>query len=122
MATIDYTAKRATAERLIKKFGDSADFILKGSTGGYDAYGNVTDDTDDIIISGTITPLLSYSTAEIDGEAILASDSYAYFYSDTAPEIGYTVTINGDEFRVISIKELTSVDGINIYRRIQLRK
>ena len=118
----DYDEARETALEIINEFGDSGEFILKGTTGGYDAYGNETEATDDVTISGIITPLLSYSTAEIDGEAILATDNYCYFHSDTAPEVGYTVTINGDEFRAISIDELTSVGGVNVYRKIQLRK
>lgn len=122
MATIDYSAKRATAERLITKFGDSGSFILKGISGGRDAFGNVTAVTDDVVIDGIITPLLSYDNAEIDGSMILSTDSYCYFHSDTAPEVGYTVTINSDEYRAESIERLDSIGGINVYVKVQLRK
>ena len=125
MATIDYTAKRATAERLIKKFGAAGEFILKGSAGGYDAYGNVAADTGDVIISGTVTPLLPFSPTieEQTNSAILSSDKHCLFHSETKPEIGYTHTQNGNEYRVVAIlSEIESVDGVVVFTQLQLRK
>jgi len=32
------------------------------------------------------------------------------------------ITINSDEYRVINFEALTSVDDINVYRQLQLRR
>lgn len=119
--SFDYSAARELAEELITEFGAAGTFIKKGAAGGYDEYGDVIADSDDIEIAGTVTPLLSYKTAEIDGSGILTSDSYVYFHSDTAPEIDYTITINGVTYRAIDVTELASIGGVNVYRKIQLR-
>ncbi len=122
MSGFDYTRARDTAERLILKFGQSASVVIPGNASGYDTSGNVIAPTADTVINGIITPLLSYRKSEIDGESILHSDSYVYFHSDTAPSVGARVTINSSLFRVVSIRELTSVAGVNVYRKLQLRK
>ncbi len=122
MATFDYSKALLVAKGLIVKFGSSGSFILSGNTGGYDDSGNVIAATDDNVIEGTITPLLQYKTSEIDGQNILMGDSYVFFDSDTPPEIGYHTTINGDILRAVDVTSLTSVDGVRVYTKIQLRK
>ena len=119
----DYSNARATAEKLISIYGAAGQFIKTGSTGGFDDYGNVIADEPDITIDGIVTPLLSFKTNEVDGQNILASDSYCFFHSDTAPEVGYQHTQNGVVYRVVSImKEITSVGGVNVFRKLQLRR
>ncbi len=122
MATFDYQKARQTAERLINKFGNNVTLLKEGEAGGEDAFGDPIPGTPDILVSGTITPKLDYSFSEIDGSFIQMGDCYAYFHSDTAPEVGMTVTLNGDNYRVVDITDLTSVGGVNVYRKLQLRR
>lgn len=122
MSKFDYEAKRLTAERLITKFGADGSFTLKGTKGGFDSFGNATADVADVVVDGIITPLLSYSQSEINGESILSTDNFCYFHSDDSPQINYVTTINGETYRAISIVKLDSVGDVNIYRKIQLRK
>lgn len=119
--SFNYAGARATAENLIKKFGQAGTIIVKGVSGGYDENGDVAADTPDTTISGTITPLLQYSNKEVDGDSILKGDAYVFFHSDTAPQVNNQVVLNGKDFRIVDIISLTSVDGINVFRKIQLR-
>lgn len=122
MATFDYEQAREDAEALIAEFGDAGQLILKGSAGGFDAFGNVTTDTADLIISGTVTPLIGYKTREINDTSIKRGDSYVFFHSTGEPAINMTIEIGGDTFRVIDIYKLDSVGGINVFTKLQLRK
>lgn len=120
--SFDYVKARATAEKLIAKFGQESTVIKKGVTGGVDAFGDPIADTADTVINGTITPLLQYSASEIDGESIQRGDGYVMFHCDTKPEINMQVTLNGKTLRIIDVMTLDSVDDINIYAVLQLRK
>ena len=122
MATFDYTQARADALELIEFFGGKGQVILKGSAGGYDAKGNLTPDTDDIIYEGYITPLIGYKTAEIDGTAIQRGDNYVLFHSDDKPLISMTVTLGGEAFRIINVTTLSSITDITVITKLQLRK
>lgn len=122
MAAFDYEQAREDAEALIVEFGAAGQLILKGSTGGFDAFGNVTADTADAIISGTVTPLIGYKTREINDTSIKRGDSYVFFHSTGEPTINMTIEIGGDTFRVIDIYKLGSVGGINVLTKLQLRK
>ena len=122
MADFDYVNAHAVAVKLITKFGQPADIIKKGNDSFLDISGNAIPAQPDIIINGIVTPLLQYKRFEIDGENVKATDSYVFFSSSTSPEIGMMITINSQQFRVQDLKTLDSVDGINVYRRMQLRK
>ena len=119
----DYSEARAAAEALIGEFGESATLSKPGTDAGYDP--NTGDPIQSIpgsYVTGLVTPLLSYKSTEIDGELIQAGDSFCFFHSDEAPEIGMALTINGHDWRVVSIVDLTSVDGVNVFRKLQLRR
>ena len=118
----NFPAARAQAKRIITKFGKPGEVILKGVSGGFDDNGDVTPDTPDTIIKGTITPLIQFKTKEIDGESILKGDSWVYFDSDTEPQINMQITLNGKTLRIIQTFPLSSVDDVNIFRKLQLRK
>jgi len=45
-----------------------------------------------------------------------------FLISTEEPEIDMIITINSDEYRVINFEALTSVDNINVYRQLQLRR
>lgn len=118
----DYVAARQAAKDIITEFGAAGSVVKKGvSGGGFDNNGDPLTDSPDVTITGIITPLLRFKRAEVDGSAIQVNDSFVYFHSDTAPEIDMQVTINSVTLRIIDIKTLSSVDDINIFRKLQLR-
>ena len=53
---------------------------------------------------------------------IQSGDSYCFFHSEDEPEIGMLPTDNGKAWRVVSIIELTSVGGVNVFRKLQMRR
>lgn len=128
MAQFDYDKARATAEKIITKFGQPLNLVKKGVTGGYDKYGDPTPDTPDTQIIGIISPLLDYDSGamktaiEVNGSAIIAGDKFAFYHTDDVVEIGMIVLVNGVEWRVQSIVQLKSVDGVSVYIKIQLRR
>ena len=118
MAKFDYAKAQATAKRLIDKFGDAGSVTKQGQQGGFDEFGNSTPDTADVVISGIITPLLSYKASEVDSEFILSTDAYVFVDSEQLPEIGMTT----QGLRVVNVVKLTSVGGVRVYCKLQLRK
>ena len=122
MAAFDYVNAHNVAVKLITKFGQPNNIVIKGNSSGWDDSGNQIPVEPDTIISGIVTPLLKYKQAEIDGESVLMTDSYVFFSSETPPEIDMMITINSQQFRVVDLTTLNSVDDINVYRRLQLRR
>ena len=119
--SFDYNKARATAKKLIEKFGQTGE-VVKINNSPFDSSGNPTSGEPTFVANGIVTPLLKYKQAEIDGESVLSTDSFVFFHSSTTPEVGMMITINSQQFRVIDLKTLDSVDDINIYRKLQLRK
>lgn len=119
--TYNYTRARKIALRQITKYGGAGQVILQGVTGGYDNSGNVIANTPDTIINGTITPLVDYKTSEIDGESIKKGDAWVYFHSDSDITVNMQTTLNGTTFRILAVKTLSSVGGIEIFTKLQLR-
>jgi hypothetical protein len=117
----NYDKATATAKKIIKKFGSDGAFVKKGSTGGFDAEGNVKADVEDIIIEGIITPLVKFKVHEVDGKSIINGDGWVFFSADTLPEIGYQTAVNGKTFRVVDSYVLSSVEGVTVYQKLQLR-
>jgi len=121
MAAFDYVKAHDVAVKLITKFGQPADVVKAGNTGGYDDSGNVIPAQPDVVISGLVSPLLQYNQSEIDGESVQMGDSYVFFDSTDKPEIDMVITLNSKQFRVVDLIVLNSVDDINVYRKLQLR-
>lgn len=122
MAAFDYVKARAIAKGLIEKFGQAKEFIIEGSKGGTDKWGDPIPDTPDTSTVGFVTPLLSYKKMEVDGEQILATDSYVFFHSDEIPPIDSKIAINSNKYRAVNIVRLDSVGGTNVYVKVQLRR
>jgi hypothetical protein len=117
----NYSKARATAKKVITKYGAASQFISKGITGGFDENGDVIANTADTIISGIITPLIQYKVSEIDGQSIINGDAWAFFHSDNEIVIGMQTTVNGKSFRVVDVNKLASPTDIVIYYKVQLR-
>lgn len=123
MVKFDYVKARQVAKGLIDKFGQAGNFTKEGGgAGGYDRSGNPIPPEPDTVVSGIVTPLLSYKQQEIDGEQIKSTDNYVFFHSEVEPPIGAKSTVNGNEYRVVNVKKLDSVDGVNVYCKLQLRR
>lgn len=118
----DYDKAKATASRIISKYGSAGSVIRQGTTGGFDAGGNAKPDQPDYIISGVITPIIKYRTDEIDGTKILKGDGWCLFDSEETPEVNMTTNVNGVVWRIVDIDTLESVSGVVIRRMLQLRK
>lgn len=126
MATFDYSAVKATVERLLTKFGSDAVVYSEDETGGEDALGQPLPDKPGQSISGKLTPLLPYSSASqataYEKENVIAGDMYAYFHSDELASVNMLVDANGQTWRVQSINKLASLEGITLYQKLMLRK
>ena len=120
----NYNKAREQAKKIISKFGSASSLVRKGLTGGFDSEGNVEADSPDILINGIATPLVSYTSKEIDGTSIISGDAWVLFHTDSATiiEIDMQITINSKTFSVKNIERLSSVGDINIYTKLQLRK
>lgn len=122
----DYTKARATAEKLIKKFGQAGTVYLNDEPGGEDALGDPLPSTSGKIINGFVTPLLPYSTqtqlSVYEKENVKSGDMYAFFHSDELIDINMLHDSSGDTWRVQSVSKITSVSGTNVYQKMMLRK
>ena len=121
MAT-DYNEFAALATELIEEFGAAGSVYTTGTESSTDMFGNVITGEPATVISGTITPLLQYDSAEVDGSVVLVGDCYAFFDSTNEPLEGMLATVNGVEWRIVGVTKFDSADGIKVYRKLQLRR
>jgi len=121
MAKFDYVNAHAVAVKLITKFGQAGELVIKGNASGW-LDGKPVAAEPDTLIDCIVTPLLRYKQHEIDGEHVLSTDSYVFVEVATEPEIGMMITINSYTYRVVNLVTMTSVDDIRVYQRLQLRK
>lgn len=121
MATVDYSILASEAAEIINEYGSAAQFVRKGTKGGYDSNGDPIADSPDVIVSGIATPLAMYKAHEIDGTSIIAGDSRVTFQGDDAPDIGMQYTVNSKDYRVVNVYTLSSNVGEIIYYTVQLR-
>lgn len=117
----DYSGARNEAYSIISEYGQTGSVIKKGVTGGDDEWGDPIADIPPVTINGIITPFLAAKKAEVDDTNVLMGDGFVFFHSDIAPEIDMQTTLNGITYRIIAMNVLNSVDGINVYRKLQLR-
>ncbi|MGO3799309.1 MAG: hypothetical protein ACTJHE_08585 [Vibrio casei] len=127
MARFNYKKARAKSLEIIKKFGLNAEVTLKGQAGGMNAIGEITPGTPDVVINGYASPVLYYGAqtkmTSYEQENVIAGDGYIFFYTDNGtPEVGMIHADNGEEWRVQSINELKSRDGVTVVLKLMLRK
>jgi hypothetical protein len=119
--SFDYEQARLDALDIISEFGFAAVVFIPGIAGDLDEWGEPTDNTPDVEIFGISTPILSFKTADIDGENIKFGDGYVYFHSDGTPAIDMQIAINSVNYVVRGVKQLTSGENINVFTRLHLR-
>lgn len=122
MAKFDYLKAKKTATGLIDKFGQDGTFTTPSVNGGIDPATGDPVASSVITKNGLVTPVLSYKEQEINGSNIKGGDGFVYFAGDTLPVIGDNITINAETWRVILVTNITSVNNIIVFTKVQLRK
>lgn len=118
----DYAQAALDAAEIIEEFGAAGSIYSPAIPAGQDPdTGDATAGTAQVTITGTITPKLQYKKMEIDGVNILARDSFVFFDTAGTPAVGMLTDLNGETLRIVQIDKLQSVDGVNVYHKLQLR-
>lgn len=120
----DYSQANIDAKDIINEFGQEATIVQIGiGGGGFDLDGNPIPAQPNVEYEGIITPLLGFDKSEVDGETILSTDSYCFFYTLTEPPVGAVYTnYAGMEYRIINKMKLDSVSGVNVYLKLHMRQ
>ena len=116
MAAFDYTRARATAERLLARFGQAGSIRRTTTTGG-DAWNPGSGTTTTTGYDCTVA-LLDYKDMEIDGTRVVQGDRKAYISTS-----GLSITpSNGDQLRVgsvdhaiVDIKQINPAGTVVVY-------
>lgn len=115
--SFDYDPLAATATRLLTKFGQELTFT-RTSKGAYDpATGTTTDTTSTFTKNGV---LFDYRDADIGDQTVLAGDRRLVAEAHTY-EVGDTVEIDSDTYRVISVSANQPGDTA-LVSELQIRK
>ncbi len=113
-----YDRLRASAERLIKRFGSAAT-LTRTTRATFDAgagsYGTETEAE-----YPTLAVLRDYEDRLIDGTRIVRGDRRAILDPGVVPVIGDTLTIGGTDYRVIAVKT-ENPGGTPVYYEAQVR-
>lgn len=116
----DYTRNKATADRLIDKFGQALTLTKTTGGGGFDANGDPVVPSSTTITGNGVK--LDFKQDEIDGTNIVAGDAKLLLGSASgAPEDGMTVPIGGLTWRVMINKPLDPA-GVDVIYTLQLRQ
>lgn len=115
--SFDYAPLAATATSLLTKFGQELTFT-RTTKGSFNPGTGTTSDTTSTFIKNCV--LFDYRDGDIDGQTILSGDrravAEAYAY-----EVGDTVEIGDDVFRVVSISTNQPGDTA-LVNELQIRK
>ena len=124
----DYDLAYADAQEILDEFGGTVTLTKAGITGGYNDDGDLIPDTLPANVTGLMSPLLSYKAnamageIEASGEKLIKGDKFAFFDAQGGAEVGMTAVVNGDTWRVQSLVELISLDGVKVLNKIHFRK
>jgi len=118
MGTFDYARTRATAERLIAKFGQTG-AILRTTTGGpaYDPETVTTDHACQLAV-------MEYTDDKIDGTLIMRGDTLLYLSTaglSIEPSTADKVVIGGEEHAIVNVKPLSPA-GLVVFWEVQARQ
>lgn len=96
MAAFDYSGLRATAERLIERFGRDATLIKLTPGSGYDP-GDPSEATTAVTIVAD-----NYGQRERDGTLVEQTDQQFYMISTTVPESQDVIQDGADRFTIVN--------------------
>jgi len=111
-----YASQRATALRLLIKFGKSVSLVRESSGGTYDPGTGVTSGAVSLTLTGSGV-LLNFNNSEINNDTILSTDRRLLYQGD-ALQIG---DMYGN-WRVYSVMELDPDESGTILTTAQMRK
>lgn len=122
MANFDYARARATADRLLTKFGRTAT-LRQTSTSGGDPWdpGSGTTTTTDTTVTAAV---LEYANSEIDGTIILASDRKVYVSAEgiaVTPVPADVLIVGPDTLSIVNVKPLNPA-GTVVMWELQVRQ
>ena len=120
MAKFDYVEAQSNAAALIDEFGDAGSFTRETLGVENPATGEMSPSATESF-GGTVTPLLRFGNAEVNGESVQRGDGYVYFDGDEVLINDY-IELNGETWRAVDVTKLTSVGGVRVYQKIQLRR
>lgn len=116
MVAFDYTRPRATATRLIERFGQTVTFHRVTTETG-DAW-NPTQTTTGYSAKAAV---LGYEDSEIDGTMVQAGDRKLYVsVFDIEPTTSDKVVIGAETLRVVNVKPLNPA-GTVVFFEVQCR-
>ena len=118
MTAFNYARSRATAEKLIAKFGMAA--VIRRQTNTGPAYDPVVIDTD---YPCTLV-VLEYEDARVDGTLIRQTDKLIYLSTKgltITPTEADKVIASADAYAILSIKPLSPA-GLIVFWELQARK
>ena len=114
----DYTRTRATAERLISRFGQTG--ALRRTTGDADPF-NPSQTTTDYPCTFAV---LDYAKKDIDGTIIQQTDQMVYLSTaglGVTPETTDQLVVQGVPATVVNVKPLAPA-GTVVYYELQVRR
>jgi len=108
MATFDYARARATAARLLSRFGQAATLRQTSTTEGdpWDPGSGTTTTTDTTVTAA----VLEYANSEVDGTLILASDRKVYVSAEgiaVTPTPADVLIVGSDQLSIVNVKPLS---------------
>lgn len=118
MSAFDYSRSRATADRLIARFGQAG--TLKRPT----KTGSGHNQTEGVPVEEAATfVVLDYATAQIDGTRILATDKMVYLKAGTMlPQPGdQLLEASGAPFKVVGVRPFSPA-GTVVYHELRVRR
>lgn len=114
----DYARTRATAERLIARFGQMG--ALRRMVSDNDPFNPVITETD----YPCTFAVLDYAKRDIDGTLIKQTDQQIYLSTKgliVSPDVTDKIIVGGVPFTIINIKPLSPA-GTVVYYELQVRK
>lgn len=118
MAQFDYARTRATAERLIARFGQTG--ALRRTTSDNDPF-NPTQTTTDYPCTFAV---LDYAKKDVDGTLIKQTDQMVYLSTAglaVAPETTDRLVVAGSPLTVVNVKPLSPA-GVVVFWELQVRR
>jgi len=117
MTTFDYTRTRATAERLIARFGQTGTIRRTTSTGPE------WDPTQTVADYACIFAVMDYDKRDVDGTLIRQTDRKVYLSTAVlalTPETSDSLVAGGVPYSIIDVKPLSPA-GTVVYYEVQAR-
>lgn len=118
MTAFDYTGLRATAQRLLSRFGQSATLTRRAASGT--AYDPTISET-----GYTVTvAVMEYSNREREGALIQTGDKKVYLSTEglsITPTVADTLTVGGAKHEIVNVMHLDPGGTVLMYE-LQVRR